>query len=150
MQESTSGITRSGRTAKSGIGCWASTWWLLKFLQGLLMEVTTAYAADWPHVLRALCCRVAKTAFGSFSNRSEHFSSTVTKHSLWVLLKFHEQTCMVWRAHQFTVGYHIAFYGANFRHQLIFHTSPPASPVAKRQNSETGNIRRGKCWPRLF
>ena len=31
-----------------------------------------------------------------------------------------------------TVGYHIAFYGANFRHQLIFLTSP----AAKRLNRD--------------
>ena len=34
--------------------------------------------------------------------------------------------------HTFTVGYHVAFYGANLRHQLIFLTSP----AAKLQNRD--------------
>ena len=35
----------------------------------------------------------------------------------------------------FTVGYHIAFYGANFRHQLIFLTSPAAKWIPDRHTN---------------
>ena len=34
-----------------------------------------------------------------------------------------------------TVGYHIAFYGANFRHQLIFLTSPAAKWIPHRHTN---------------
>ena len=40
--------------------------------------------------------------------------------------------CWCWNLTIPTVGYHIAFYGGNFRHQSLFLTSP----AAKRQNRD--------------
>ena len=58
--------------------------------------------------------------------------------------------CVHGQSHCLTVGFHLAFYGANFRHQLIFLTSPASKRLQNGCRTETGHIRRGKCWPRLF